>query len=100
MSKENLTLFIQKAQEDEPLQEKLTSLITQNAEDQEKMAESMMELGLENGYKFSKEDMQQLAQENMAAAQASGELDEAQLEAVSGGIAGVGIMVSVTLALA
>lgn len=95
MSKENVKLFLQKVSEDVQLQQKVKGLY---AENQENIQESIVKLGIENGYDFSKEDMQQLAQETAAALQQNGELDDAQLEAVAGGRGfGVGDLIFISI---
>lgn len=93
MSKENVKLFIEKVEQDESLQEKVKGVIGEN---QEVMVENLINLAHKYGYDFSKEDMEQLAKEISVDLQEKGELDESQLEAVSGGV-GVTAVVTVVL---
>lgn len=85
MSKENVKLFLEKLQGDEQLQAKLGDLVAENLESIEGR---IIQLAAEQGFEFNVADMQQLANEGIPAAQENGELDESQLEAVSGGYGG------------
>lgn len=79
MSKENVKLFLNKLNEDQKLQEQLARLTTKY---QEELANKIIEIGAENGYEFGKEDMDQFTKERLME---SGELSEAEMEAVAGG---------------
>ena len=82
MSKDNVELFLHKVNEDVKLQEKIKHLY---AENQENMQASLIKLGADAGYHFSKEDLERFNQEMVPNKKQNGELDEAQLEAVAGG---------------
>lgn len=82
MSKENVQLFFEQVEKDEQLQEKLKSMQTEN---QEKAQASIVKLGKESGYDFSAEDLQQVTEEIVASMPKNEELDDSELEAVSGG---------------
>lgn len=84
MSKENVKLFFEKVEQDEQLQERLKKVQTEN---KAKAQASIVNIGKETGYDFSTEDLQQVAQEVVASIQQNEELDDAALEAVSGGSA-------------
>lgn len=82
MSKEKVKLFYEKVEHDVELQVKLKDII---AEEHTIFIENIVKLGKESGFEFSKEDLQQLENEAITSIEEDGELDDFQLEAVSGG---------------
>lgn len=83
MSKESVKLFFEQVEKDEQLQERLIKVQTEN---QEKVQASIVKLGKETGCDFSREELQQVSEQVVTSIKQNGELDDEQLEAVSGGI--------------
>lgn len=82
MSVENLQLFLEKLQEDTNLQNKMQQLNIKNDLD---LQRDFIELGKEHGFEFNAEDLEQLVREKVPLQQGT-ELDETELEDVSGGV--------------
>ncbi len=81
MSVQSLSEFMDKLVEDESLQKEMDS-VTANKEDMP-ASQAIADLGIKHGYNFTAEEALQLRQAILE--RESGELSEAQLEAVAGG---------------
>lgn len=80
MSAEDLENFFEQVSKDEDLKSEFDGL-----EDQEAIVEKALQLGEEQGYEFTEEEVHRVIQQTM---DESGELSEEQLEQVSGGFTG------------
>lgn len=105
MSKQNIQLFYEKVGQDVQLQQKLNRIFH---EEQETYMENLVTIANTSGYDFTKSDFQQVVEEgNFIHSKADDELNDDQLEAVSGGLvtglivtAGFGLVVTAGVGLA
>lgn len=87
ISVENVKSFLEKVRSDSGLQSRIGSLASDKPVDAKEdwFLDSLVAIGAESGFAFSREDLLQAANEIRHNA-VSGELDDAQLESVSGGL--------------
>lgn len=81
MSKENVQLFIEKIQNDEELQKKLTNVYKKDR----KILQTIVKFGGQVGYTFTEVDVRQVVEELNNRMVENVELDDTQLETVVGG---------------
>lgn len=88
MSMQTMTAFLEKAQANEQLGEKLVAIIDEN--EAEAIFPKVVALANDNGFTVTVDDVKEVrAQFEQAPASADGELSDDDLESVSGGVAPV-----------
>lgn len=83
MSRENLKLFLEEVERDAELKGKINEL---NENHNENILNRLREIGQEEGYEFTNEDLKAFNQEVVLNMLEKGELSEDDLESVSGGL--------------